>query len=124
MGEIMGLRLNADWVVLSACNTAAGEGVGSEAVSGLGQAFFYAGTRAMLVSSWPVESASARMLTTELFKLQEADPALSRASALQKSMLKLLDQGVYVDPGSGKPAYAYAHPMFWAPFSLVGEGRR
>jgi len=122
MGEIMGLRLNADWVVLSACNTAAGQGAGSEAVSGSGQAFFYAGTRALLVSNWPVESASARMLTTELFKLQEADPALSRAVALQKSMLKLLDEGIYKDPQTGEPVFAYAHPIFWAPFSLVGEG--
>jgi len=122
MGEIMGLRLNADWVVLSACNTAAGQGAGSEAVSGLGQAFFYAGTRALLVSNWPVESASARMLTTELFKQQEADPALSRSVALQKSMLKLLDTGVYRDPKTNQALYAYAHPMFWAPFSLVGEG--
>jgi len=124
MGEIMGLRLNADWVVLSACNTAAGEGAGSEAVSGLGQAFFYAGTRALLVSNWPVESASARMLTTELFKQQEADPTLSRAVALQKSMLKLLDNGVYRDPKTNQAVYAYAHPMFWAPFTLVGEGGR
>ena len=101
MGEIMGLRLNADWVVLSACNTAAGQGAGSEAVSGLGRAFFYAGTRALLVSNWPVESASARMLTTELFNQQEADPKLSRAVALQKSMLKLLDHGVSKNPKTG-----------------------
>jgi CHAT domain-containing protein len=124
MGEIMGLRLNADWVVLSACNTAAGQGAGSEAVSGLGQAFFYAGTRALLVSNWPVESASARMLTTELFKQQEADPKLSRAVALQKSMLKLLDHGVSKNPKTGQVVFAYAHPVFWAPFSLVGDGRR
>jgi len=123
MGEIMGLRLNADWVVLSACNTAAGQGTGSEAVSGLGQAFFYAGTRALLVSNWPVESASARMLTTALFRQQEADPALSRAVALQRSMLELLDEGVYKDPQTGEALFAYAHPIFWAPFSLVGDGR-
>lgn len=124
MGEIMGLRLNADWVVLSACNTAAGQGAGSEAVSGLGQAFFYAGTRALLVSNWPVESASAKLLTTELFRQQEADPTLSRAVALQKSMLKLLDTGTYRDPNTNQAVYAYAHPMFWAPFSLVGEGSK
>ncbi len=122
MGEIMGLRLNADWVVLSACNTAAGQGAGGEAVSGLGQAFFYAGTRALLVSNWPVESESARLLTTTLFAQQEADPALSRAEALQKSMVQLIDEGVRKDPDTGKAAFAYAHPVFWAPFSLVGEG--
>ena len=48
MSEVLGLRLDADWVVLSACNTAAADGAGAEAVSGLGRAFFYAGTRAVL----------------------------------------------------------------------------
>jgi CHAT domain-containing protein len=52
--EILGLKLNADWVVLSACNTAAGDGAGAEAVSGLGRGFFYAGTRALLATHWPV----------------------------------------------------------------------
>src|SRR5690606_2616099 len=64
MEEILGLKLNAEWVVLSACNTATGEGAGAEAVSGLGRAFFYAGTRTLLVSNWPVETTSARALTT------------------------------------------------------------
>ena len=48
MGEILKLKLNADWIVLSACNTGAAEGKGADAVSGLGRAFFYAGTRAVL----------------------------------------------------------------------------
>ncbi|HIM06190.1 MAG TPA: CHAT domain-containing protein, partial [Gammaproteobacteria bacterium] len=47
MGEVLGLQLNADWVILSACNTGAGEGAGAEAISGLGRAFFYAGARAL-----------------------------------------------------------------------------
>jgi CHAT domain-containing protein/tetratricopeptide (TPR) repeat protein len=122
MGEIMGLRLDADWVVLSACNTAAGDGSGAEAASGLGRAFFYAGTRAILLSNWPVESHSAKLLTTDLFKRQAEDPLLSRAQALQASMLNLLDKGVYQDPETGKPLFAYAHPLFWAPFTLVGDG--
>ena len=46
MAEILDLKLNADWVVLSACNTGAAAGKGAEAISGLGRAFFYAGTRA------------------------------------------------------------------------------
>ncbi|MGD8688194.1 MAG: CHAT domain-containing protein, partial [Syntrophobacterales bacterium] len=91
MGEILTLRLNADWVVLSACNTGAAEGAGAEAVSGLGRAFFYAGTRALLVSMWPVETTSARELTTGLFKHQKENPQLSRARALRKSMIELID---------------------------------
>ncbi|HZQ74667.1 MAG TPA: CHAT domain-containing protein [Burkholderiales bacterium] len=117
MEEIIGLRLDADWVVLSACNTGAGEGAGGEAVSGLGRAFFYAGARALLVSNWPVETTSARILTTGVFRRQAADPKLSRAEALRRAMLDLL-QG---REGDG-PGYTYAHPLFWAPFSLVGEG--
>jgi CHAT domain-containing protein len=70
LDEVLALKLNADWVVLSACNTATGDGAGAEAVSGLGRAFFYAGTRALLVSNWPVETTSARELTTDLFRRQ------------------------------------------------------
>lgn len=120
MDRIMRLKLNADWVVLSACNTAAGEGAGGEAVSGLGRAFFYAGARALLVSNWPVESTAARLLTTDLFKSQADDPKLSRAEALRLSMIRLID-----GPGpsdDGKEIFSYAHPTFWAPFSLVGDG--
>jgi CHAT domain len=50
--EVAQLKLNADWVVLSACNTAAGDKPGAEALSGLARAFFYAGARALLVSHW------------------------------------------------------------------------
>lgn len=122
MDEILGLRLNADWVVLSACDTAAGQGAGAEAVSGLGRAFFYAGTRAVLVSNWPVESSSARALTTELFRRQAADPTLTRAQVLQQTMNALIDSGGYVDPQTKQLVFSYAHPIFWAPFTLVGDG--
>ena len=54
--EVAQLKLNADWVVLSACNTIAGDKPGAEALSGLARAFFYAGARALLVSHWAVES--------------------------------------------------------------------
>lgn len=121
MGEILGLKLNADWVVLSACNTGAGEGAGAEAVSGLGRAFFYAGTRAMLVSNWPVETTSAKMLTTDLFRRQAADPGLSRSEALKDTMLDMIDKGGYKDEG-GQMVFSYAHPIFWAPFAVIGDG--
>ena len=122
MSKILGLKLNADWVVLSACNTAAGEGAGAEAVSGLGRAFFYAGTRALLVSNWPVETTSARTLTTDLFKRQVDQPGISRAEALRQAELALIDgPGFTTD---GKPLFSYAHPIFWAPFSVVGDGGR
>ena len=120
MGEILGLKLNADWVVLSACNTGSGEGAGAEAVSGLGRAFFYAGTRALLVSNWPVETTSARALTTDLFRRQAGDAALTRAEALRRAMDGLIDGPGLVE--AGKTVFSYAHPLFWAPFSLIGDG--
>jgi CHAT domain-containing protein/tetratricopeptide (TPR) repeat protein len=116
MEEILRLRLDADWVVLSACNTASGDGEGAEAVSGLGRAFFYAGARALLVTSWPVETTSARLLTTDVFARQAANPKLDRATALRQSMLNLIGTG---PEGAG---FVYAHPIFWAPFLLVGDG--
>jgi len=122
MDEVMGLKLNSDWVVLSACNSAAADGKGSEAISGLGRAFFYAGTRAVLVSHWPVETTSAKSLTTTLFSQQQKSPSLSRAGALQHAMLSLIDQGALIDPASGKTIVNYAHPIFWAPFTVVGDG--
>lgn len=82
LGEILGLRLDADWVVLSACNTGSADGVGSEAVSGLGWAFFYAGSRALLVANWLVETTSAKALTTELFRQQAQSGSTHRAKAL------------------------------------------
>jgi CHAT domain-containing protein/tetratricopeptide (TPR) repeat protein len=120
MSKILGLKLDADWVVLSACNTAAGNGAGAEAVSGLGRAFFYAGTRALLVSNWPVETTSARTLTTDLFRRQAEQPNLSRAEALRQAELALIDgPGFSAD---GKPLFSYAHPIFWAPFAVIGDG--
>jgi CHAT domain-containing protein len=121
--DVLGLKLNADWVVLSACNTAAPEGEGAEAVSGLGRAFFYAGTRAVLVTSWAVETTSAAMLTTETFRRVAATPGLGRAEALRQAMLAVMDAPGLKDPASGRIEYSYAHPMFWAPYILVGDGR-
>ncbi len=119
--EVLGLKLDADWVVLSACNTAAGDGAGADAITGLGRAFLYAGTRALLVSSWPVETVSARLITTGIFARQAVDATLTRAEALRQSILDVLSNRVATD-SAGKPAYSYAHPLFWAPFSLIGDG--
>ena len=73
-------------------------------------------------ASWPVETTSARALTTELFRRQQATPGLSRARALQQTMLALMDGPGFVDPHSGRVIFSYAHPIFWAPFILVGDG--
>src|SRR5262249_28187602 len=108
------VKLDADWVVLSACNTAATDGTpGAEGLSGLAKAFFYAGARSLLVSHWSVESEATVKLTTGAFQALAEAPEIGRAEALRRSMLAMLDD---------KTHPFYAHPMFWAPFVLVGEG--
>lgn len=122
MSEVLALKMDADWVVLSACNTGAADGRGAEAVSGLGMSFFYAGARALLVTHWPVETHSAQQLTTDLFHRYAGESGLSRAAALKEAMNHVRTAGRAIDPKTGKTLYAFAHPVFWAPFTLVGEG--
>jgi CHAT domain-containing protein len=121
MQEILSLKLDADWVVLSACNTGAGAGAGAEAASGLGRAFFYAGTRAILVTNWSVHSQSARELVTDLFRRQAEDAKLPRGEALRQASMALLGGKGFTDD-KGEALFAYAHPLFWAPYSIIGDG--
>ncbi|UPJ51799.1 CHAT domain-containing protein [Bradyrhizobium sp. 200] len=109
--EISGFKLNADWVVLSACNTAGGDASNSEAFSGLARAFFYAGARALLVSHWPVRSDAAVAITTGAIDAMMSHPDIGRAEGLRRSLSALIAKG-----GD------YAHPSAWAPFVLVGNG--
>src|SRR5262249_13140819 len=103
--EVAQLKLDADWVVLSACNTAAGDTdkPGAEALSGLARAFFYAGARALLVSHWAVNSDATVKLITKAFDELKSDRGAGRAEALRRSMLALIDRGD-----------GYAHPANWA----------
>ena len=111
--EVAELKLNADWVVLSACNTAAGDTPGAEGLSGLARAFFYAGARALLVSHWNVDDEATARITTGVFTRLSKDPSLGRAEALRLATLDLIDK-------SPNPEDAF--PAFWAPFVVVGEG--
>jgi len=112
--KIAGLKLNAEWVVLSACNTATDDEA-SEAGgwSALAKAFFYAGARSLLVSHWPVWSQATVALTTGAFAELSKDPKIGRAEALRRAELAMLDP---------KNPPEFAHPLAWAPFVLAGEG--
>jgi CHAT domain-containing protein/Tfp pilus assembly protein PilF len=113
--DIAMLKMNADFVVLSACNTAAGDKPGAEALSGLAQAFFYAGARSLLVSNWDVDSEATVALMIGVFDALKRDPHLSHAEALRLSMLRMIDHPT-------KPEWA--QPKFWAPFIVVGEPQK
>ncbi len=110
--DVLSLKLNADWVVLSACNTAGADGKAEEALSGLARGFFFAGSRSLLVTHWSVESESAMLLTTHTFAAYKNNPSIRRADALRQAMLETMKSP------------AYAHPTYWAPYALVGEGGR
>ena len=74
------------------------------------------------MSNWPVETTSARELTTDLFRRQRNEPTLTRAKALQATMNALIDGPGFVDAQTQRVIFSYAHPIFWAPFTLVGDG--
>jgi len=111
--EVTTLKLNADWVILSACNTAAGDGGGEPGLSGLARAFFYAGARSLLASHWPVRDNVAAEVTVDAIRRENASGGkISRAEALQAAMRQ-----IRMSPGDP----SRAHPSAWAPFSLVGD---
>jgi CHAT domain-containing protein len=109
--EISTLKLNADLVVLSACNTAGGSSrLGGEALSGLAEAFFYAGAKGMVVSHWQVPSEQTALLMTGMFFRIGSSFAEGPATALSKAQ-----QELSMNPKT-------AHPYFWAAFTVVGDG--
>jgi CHAT domain-containing protein len=113
--DVAMLKLNADFVVLSGCNTAAGDKPGAEALSGLARAFFYAGAKSLIVSNWQVDSDSTVALMTGLFDALKANSRLSYAEALQLSMLHMI---------GNSPKPQWAQPKFWAPFIVIGEPQK
>jgi CHAT domain-containing protein len=111
--EVASLSFNAELVVLSACNTAAGGGrFGGEALSGLAEAFFYAGARTLIASHWQVPSLATERLMTGLF--DRAGPRLAGgiAESLRQAQLAIASDA------------ATAHPYYWAAFTVIGDGGR
>lgn len=109
--EIATLDLNARLVILSACNTAAGEDATQEGLSGLAGSFFHAGAQALMVTHWAVFSEASARVGAGLASRLAGDPQLSNAEALRRTVLDLLDDPA---PGIGR------HPAYWAPFAIVG----
>lgn len=106
--EIAQLRLNADWVILSACNTAAGDSSGAPAYSGLATAFAQAGARGLMLSHWRVRDDAAARLTVGT--VRGWAKGLSRAEALRRAQLALMADRSVADG---------AHPAIWAPFVII-----
>lgn len=110
MADVLGLQLNADLVTLSACNTGRGKLQRGEGVIGLTRAFMFAGTRAITVTLWSVESKSAKTLTTGLYHNLKSGKNL--AESLRAAKLRMIhrEAGEYYD-----------HPFFWAPLVMMGD---
>jgi CHAT domain-containing protein/tetratricopeptide (TPR) repeat protein len=117
--EATSLRLNAEWVLLSACDTASPDSPEERGLSGLSRAFFFAGARSLLVSHWHVYDVVTSKLIPAVMSAERDDPALSRAQALRKASLAILDNPAFDGPG-----FTAATPAAWAPFVLVGEPGR
>jgi tetratricopeptide (TPR) repeat protein len=109
------LKLNADWVILSACNTADGDKPGAEALSGLARAFFYAGAKSLLVSNWYLDTKAAVQLTTRTVQTMEQEKTMLPAEALRRAMLEFVDSPKNIDD---------PYPGVWAPFMVVGLTQR
>jgi CHAT domain-containing protein len=112
--EAATLNLNADWVILSACNSAAGGSVNGEGLTGLTRAFMLAGARAMLVSHWRVRDDAAERITVRTMELLRDNASYSRGEALQAAMRELM-----MDASSDLNS-SFALPGTWAAFTLVG----
>lgn len=114
LAEVFGLELDADLVMLSACDTGAGDAEGAaEGIRGFTGAFLYAGTPAVTVTLWPVETHSATAMSVGLFSYLKR--GLSPAKALQAIKLDLLR-------GDSERGELWQHPSYWAPFVLFGDG--
>ena len=114
--DLMGLRLNADLVVLSACNTGAGKESSGNDVSGFTRGLLVAGARSVIVSLWPVNDAATRLLMEHFYA--ELRRGQTSAAALRSAQLAL--RGMAATGTGGVPSPDYRHPHYWAAFVLVG----
>ena len=126
--EILNLKLDADLVVMSACNTGQGAGAvtdqigllaadglyaaGGEGLNGLARSFFFAGARNVLSTLWQADDVSAQELMVLFYETASGEDPVSIAEAMRKSQASLIEGG------------EFSHPYFWAPFATIGDGAR
>ena len=126
--EILNMSLDADLVVMSACNTGQGAGTitdqigllaadglyaaGGEGLNGLARSFFFAGARNVLSTLWQADDISAQELMVLFYETASGDEQVSIAEAMRQSQAKLIEGG------------EFSHPYFWAPFATIGDGAR
>ena len=105
--EIFRLKLSADLVVLSACETGLGEEVSGEGLVGLSRSFLYAGAPSLLVSLWSVSDGATPDLMVSFY--EGLDRRHDKADALRRAKLQMIGRS------------RHAHPSYWAPFILIGD---
>ena len=116
--RLLELDLDANLVILSACNSGGGDGKSGESLSGLARSFFFAKARSLMVTHWPVDDKFGSALVQLTVLGMKEKPELGVTAALRDTQLEILDA-----IASGKnPNTALAHPYYWAPFAVVGEG--
>jgi tetratricopeptide (TPR) repeat protein len=106
MSEVMGLKMNADMVALTACQSGLGKELSGEGVMGMGRAFQFAGAKSVLMSLWSVAESSSVNLVESFFR--HIKEGKGKLEALKLAREEIRKQG-------------YDHPFFWAAFILVGE---
>ena len=115
--RLLGLDLDAVLVILSACDSGGPGDGGGESLSGLARSFFYAHARSLMVSHWDVDDRIGALLVALTVDALKTHPGLGAAGALRDAQLDLLDR-----VAAGKVPSVIAHPFFWAPFAVIGEG--
>ncbi len=106
MSEVMKMRLNANVVALTACQTGLGTNLSGEGVMSMGRAFQYAGAKSILMSLWSVSESGSVLLVQKFF--EHLDSGKTKLEALKLAREDVRNAG-------------YRHPFYWAPFILVGE---
>ncbi len=145
MREVLHLKLNADLVVLSACQTGLGKQMSGEGIVGLSTAFFFAGTPSIVMSLWNVSDISTALLMRRFYGNLLAGQRKSAALREAKSWLRNLTlrdleeltareplladaarglgEVIEAEKGERVDQRPFAHPHYWAPFILTGDPR-